>query len=209
VNEFFNHKQQLMKRIFICILLISGIVACKGPKDKITIKNDKGDKVASVSVSEITKKAEENASKAEELKKLTPLTLEQVKALIPNELLGMPRSSFNASSSMGYSQAKGTYKGEGDKELDIEIIDCAGEMGAAWYSMRFFSLWNFQQEDDNGYQKTIDFKGGKALEKYTKSNDRYELTYFGNERFIVNVDGEKIGLDDVKKVANDLSLKVN
>jgi hypothetical protein len=198
-----------MKRVFICLLVISAMIACKGPKDKITIKDDKGNKVASVSVSETAKKIEENANKAEELKKLTPLTLDQVKALIPNELLGMPRTSFNANSSMGYATAKGTYKGEGDKELDIEIIDCAGEMGSAWYSMRFFSLWNFQQEDDNGYQKTIDFNGGKALEKYQKANDRYELTYFGNERFIVNVDGEKVGLDDVKKVAKDLSLKVN
>lgn len=198
-----------MKRVIISMLTLSSILSCKGPKDKITIKDEKGNKVASVSISETAKKLEENNNKAEELKKLAPLTLDQVKALIPNELLGMPRSSFSANSSMGYAVAKGTYKGEGDKELNIEIIDCAGEMGAAWYSMRFFSMWNFQQEDDNGYQKTIDFKDGKAIEKYTKSNERYELTYFGNERFIVNVDGEKLSLDEVKKVAGDLSLKVN
>ena len=110
---------------------------------------------------------------------------------------------------MGVSVGKGTYKGDDDKELNIEIIDCAGEMGASWYTMRYFSLWNFQQEDDNGYQKTIDFNGGKAIEKYTKANDRYELTYFGNDRFIVNVDGEKVGLDAIKQVANNLTLKVN
>jgi len=121
----------------------------------------------------------------------------------------MQRSSFSANSAMGVSVGKGTYKGDGDKELNIEIIDCAGETGSSWYTMRYFSLWNFQQEDDNGYQKTIDFNGGKAIEKYTKSNDRYELTYFGNDRFIVNIDGEKVGLDGIKQVANNLSLKTN
>jgi len=110
---------------------------------------------------------------------------------------------------MRVSVGKGTYKGEGDKELDIEIIDCAGEMGANWYNMRFFRLWNFQQEDDNDYQKTIDFNGEKQVEKYTKSNDRYELTYFGNERFIVQVHGEKVGIDAIKQVASNLSLKTN
>jgi hypothetical protein len=66
--------------------------------------------------------------------------------------------------------------------------------------MRFFALWNFQQEDDNGYQKTVDFNGGKAVEKYTKSNDRYELTYFAGDRFIVQLEGEKVGLYAIKQV---------
>ncbi len=201
-----------MKRVFISLLVICIVIAaCKGRSDKITIKDEKGNKatIDVSSVNEAAKKMEESADEAEKLKKLTPLSIDQVKALIPNELLGMPRSSFSANSAMGVSVGKGTYKGDGDKELDIEIIDCAGEVGASWYTMRYFALWNFQQEDDNGYQKTIDFNGGKAIEKYTKSNDRYELTYFGNDRFIVQIDGEKIGIDGIKQVASNLSLKTN
>jgi len=201
-----------MKRVFISLLAICIVLAaCKSRNDKITIKDEKGNKatIDVSSINEAAKKLEENADEAEKLKKLTPLSIDQVKALIPNELLGMPRSSFSANSSMGVSVGKGTYKGDGDKELGLEIIDCAGEMGASWYTMRYFSLWNFQQEDDNGYQKTIDFNGGKAIEKYTKANDRYELTYFGNDRFIVNIDGEKVGLDAIKQVASNLSLKTN
>jgi hypothetical protein len=185
------------------------ITSCKGPKDKLTIKDENGNKVASVSVNEATKKMEETANKAEELKKLPPLSIDQVKALIPNELLGMPRTSFDANSAAGYATAKGTYKGDGDKELNIEIIDCAGEMGSLIYNTRFFAFWNYQHEDDNGYEKTTDFNGGKAVEKYTKSSERYELTSFSNDRFIVHVEGEKVPLDDIKKVTKDLNLKVN
>jgi hypothetical protein len=199
-----------MKRLIAFLLSISILtVACKGPKDKIVIKDDKGNKVASASVNETVKKMEESANKAEDLKKLTPLSIEQVKALIPNEVLGMPRTSFEGNSSAGYATAKGTYKGEGDKAVDIEVIDCAGEMGSMIYYGRFFSLWNFERSDDNGYEKTVDFNGGKSIEKYSKSNERYELTSFANERFFVHVEGEKVGLDDIKKVAKDLNLKVN
>ena len=201
-----------MKRVFISLMAVCIVfAACKGRNDKITIKDEKGNKatIDVSSINEAAKKMEENADEAEKLKKLTPLSIDQVKALIPNELLGMQRSSFSANSAMGVSVGKGTYKGDGDKELDIEIIDCAGEVGASWYTMRYFSLWNFQQEDDNGYQKTIDFNGGKAIEKYTKSNDRYELTYFGNDRFIVQINGEKIGIDGIKQVASNLNLKTN
>lgn len=201
-----------MNRVFISLLAICIVfAACKGRNDKITIKDENGNKatIDVSSINEAAKKMEENADEAEKLKKLTPLSIDQVKALIPNELLGMQRSNFSANSAMGVSVGKGTYKGDGDKELNIEIIDCAGEVGSSWYTMRYFSLWNFQQEDDNGYQKTIDFNGGKAIEKYTKSNDRYELTYFGNDRFIVQIDGEKVGLDGIKQVASNLNLKTN
>ena len=90
-----------MKRVFV-FLFISCIAftACNSHGDKITVKDDKGNK-ATIDVSdakEAAKKVEENAGKAEELKKLTPLTIDQVKALIPNELMGMNRSSFSANS---------------------------------------------------------------------------------------------------------------
>ena len=201
-----------MKLVCIPFLLICVVLtACKGGNDKITIKDEKGNK-ATIDVSGVkatVKKMEENSAKAEELKKLTPLSIDEVKALIPNELLGMQRSSFSANSAMGVSVGKGTYKGENDKELNLEIIDCAGEMGSTFYNLRFMSLWNFQQEDDNGYQRATDFNGGKAIEKYTKSNDRYELTYFTNDRFIVQIEGENLGIDAVKQVANNLRLKTN
>jgi len=201
-----------MKRVLIFLSAIAIVfTACKGKSDKITIKDEKGN-TASVSVSSINeaaKKIEENANKAEELKKLPPLSIDQVKALIPNELLGMPRTSFDANSAAGYATAKGTYKGDGDKRLDVEIIDCAGEMGSLIYNTRFFAMWNYQHEDDNGYEKTVDFNGGKAVEKYTKSNEQYELTSFSNDRFVVHVEGEKVPLDDIRKVASNLNLKVN
>jgi hypothetical protein len=197
-----------MKRVFIFLLGIATIVtSCKGPKDKITVKDDEGN-TATVSVSDAAKKIEEGAKKAEELKKLPQLSIDQVKALIPDQLLGMPRSSFSANSAAGYAVAEGTYKGEGDKELNIQIIDCAGEMGSLWYNTQL-GLWNFEREDDNGYEKTINFNGGKAVEKYTKSNERYELTSFANDRFMVHVEGEKVSLDDIKNVTKGLNLKVN
>jgi hypothetical protein len=194
----------------VCAFLVI-LSGCNSNKDKITVKDDNGG-TATIDVSDAkdaVKKMEENADKASELKKLTPLTLDQMKALIPDELMGIKRSSFSTNSTMGVSMGTAEYRSDDGKEIKFEIIDCAGELGANWYTMRYFSLWNFQQEDDNGYQKTIEFNGGKAIEKYSKGSDRYELTSFANDRFIVNVEGEKVGLDAVKQIAKGLNLKVN
>ena len=75
-----------------------------------------------------------------------------------------------------------TYEGEDGKELKLEILDCAGELGSTVYTMQFLNLFNFQQEDDNGYQKTVEFQGQKAIEKYSKYNDRYEFTFGAGDR---------------------------
>jgi hypothetical protein len=199
-----------MKQLITMVTTFIILVACNSNKDKITVKDEKGNK-ATIDVSDLKKaaeKMEENKSKSEDLKKLTPLSLDQMKILLPEELMGIKRSSFNTSSAMGFAVGTGRYKGE-EKELKLEIMDCAGEMGANIYNLRFFSLWNYQQEDDNGYQKTIDFNGDKAIEKYSKNSNRYELTYFTGDRFIVNVEGKNTGLDAVKEVAASIKPKVN
>jgi hypothetical protein len=61
--------------------------------------------------------------KMEELKKLTPLTTDQLKMLLPEQLMGMKRSNFNANSMMGFASAEATYKNEtDDKEIELNIL---------------------------------------------------------------------------------------
>ena len=121
--------------------------------------------------------------------------------------MGMKRSNFSVNSGMGVAFATATYKGDGDKELRVNVWDCAGEAGAGIYGMRYYTLYNFEQSDDNGYQKTIDLNGEKAIEKYTKSNDEYGLTYIAHDRLLVSLEGDKMGLDGVKDAAKNLNLK--
>ncbi len=198
-------------KFFLTFFIAAGLfsISCNSNKDKITIKDAEGNK-ATIDLSgakDMAKSIELSQGKAEELKKLSPLTMEQLKALIPEEFMGMKRSSFNTTNAMGVATCNAHYKNEDGKELNVEILDCAGEMGANMYSMRFFGLWNFEEENDNGYQKTIDLNGDKAIEKFDKNNNRYELTYFTNERFLVNLEGENIGISDLKQVSKNLNLK--
>ena len=198
-----------MKNILSLLLIACLAVACNSNKDKITVNDGEGNK-ATIDLSDVkdmTKAITDNQGKSEELKKLTPLSLDKMKALIPEEFMGMKRSNFSTANAMGVATCNARYQSEDGKELKIEILDCAGEMGANMYSMRFFGLWNFEEENENGYQKTIDFDGNKAIEKFSKNNNRYELIYFSNERFLVNLEGENIGIDVLKQAAKNLNLR--
>jgi hypothetical protein len=153
-------------------------------------------------------KMDEMEKTLEELKKMPALTTEQLKALLPQELLGMKRSGFSANSMMGYGMAEATYKSDDNKQLRLTIHDVAGEAGSAWYSMMFWGF-NMEREDDNGYEKTITYNGAKAIEKYQKYNEKYSLMYFTGNRLLVQVEGEKTGLDAVKAAAGSLNLNIH
>ena len=201
-----------MKRVILSLVVaILTIVACKNNKSKtMTITSDDGKSKVSVDVNSAAAVSDDMQKKMEELKKLTPLTTDQLKTMLPEELMGMKRSSFNANSMMGFASAEATYKNEtDDKEIELNILDCAGEAGAGVYSLSYWTKMSMQSESDNGYTKTVDFNGGKAVETYEKGGDRYELTYVASDRLLVTVKGEKTGLDAVKQTAQGLNLKVN
>lgn len=201
-----------MKKISLFLLTIAILfAACKNNKPKeATIVNDDGKTKVTIDPTTVSTNADEMTKKMEELKKLPPLTTDQLKAMLPDEIMGMKRTSFNANSMMGFASADATYKNEGEeKEIRINIIDCAGEAGAGIYSLNYWTRMNIVSENENGYTKTVDFNGQKAVETYQKSNEEYELTYTATDRLLVSVKGEKTGLDAVKQTAQNLKLKTN
>jgi hypothetical protein len=205
-------KTNHMKRVILCLLAATlTIVACKNNRSKtMTITSDDGKSKVSVDVNSAAAVSDDMQKKMEELKKLTPLTTDQLKTLLPEQLMGLKRTSFNANSMMGFASAEARYKNENeDKEIELNILDCAGEAGAGVYSLSYWTKMSMQSESDNGYTKTVDFDGNKAVETYEKGSDRYELTYVASDRLLVTLKGEKTGLDAVKQAAQGLNLKVD
>lgn len=200
-----------MKSI-ISSLLTMGLLltACNNNKPKpLTITSDDGKNKVSVDVNSVSAASGDMQKKMDELKKLTPLTTDQLKTMLPEEIMGLKRSSFNANSAMGFASAEATYRDTADKQIELNIFDCAGEAGAGIYSLSYWTKMNMESETDNGFTKTVDFNGQKAVETYDKSDDRYELTYVASDRLLVTVKGMKTGLDAVKQVAQGLNLKTN
>ena len=189
-------------------LIISGaliLTSCKGNDGKEKEETKQAESPAkSESPSGMAEAADQLQSRAEELKKLSPVSTETLKALLPEELDGLKRTSYNVANTMGFSVGEAEYKVNDDSEIKVMIYDCVGEAGSAFYSMNYFMRLNMQQEDDNSYTKSVDFQGGKALEHFEKNSNDYQLTWLAADRFLVSVDGDNTGLDKVKSVARAL-----
>jgi hypothetical protein len=197
--------------ILPCLVSVCMLIACNSNKTKDS-KTEEANKETSTTEASSDNKtqatADEAQKKIDEMKKLPALSNEQLKAMLPEELAGMKRKSSFVSSNLGYGIAQAGYKSDDGKEIRLVVYDCVGEAGAGWYSMMFWG-WNMEQEDENGYQKTTTFNGNKAIEKYEKGQDQYTLMFPANNRLLVNIEGEKTGLDAVKQAANSLNLKTN
>lgn len=197
-----------MKRSFLFLLSATlMLAACKGKQTYThTEKNEDGSTTTtSVDVSKMADQSDAMNKKVEELKKLTPLTLDQLKAVLPEEVAGVKRSGFNANSTMGYSVAEAEYRKDDSSEVKVFVYDCSGEAGSGMYVLGYWTQMNFQQESDKGYTKTIDFNGNKAVEQYDKDSNEYKLTYMANDRLLVTVTSRNMG--DAKDIAKSLNLK--
>ncbi len=151
--------------------------------------------------------AEDMEKKKEELSKLTPLTMDALKALIPEELLGATRTSFDANNSMGAGLATGEYSLTDSTSLSINIYDCAGSAGAGIYSMQYLSMINMEQESEDEYTKTVDFNGSKASEHCDKTTNDCTFVYFAGGRYMVTLEGDNINADVLKQAARALNIK--
>ncbi len=198
---------------FYSLLLLGGLAlaACNNDK-KVThteTSDDGTTTTTSIDMSEMESNADEMTQKMEELKKLKPLSLDQLKALLPEEINGTKRNSFNANSTMGFAMAEATYQKENeDKELKLAIFDCAGEAGSGIYGMSYWTKMNMQQESDDGYVKTVNFNGDKAVETFKKGSNEASLTYVAAERLLVTLSGYNMSTDEVKAIGENLKLKL-
>ncbi|HLG38359.1 MAG TPA: hypothetical protein VI461_01785 [Chitinophagaceae bacterium] len=198
--------------ILSCLAAAFLLTACNSNKSKETTNDDAAKEKTEAERSSdnmSTKSADDVQARLEEMRKLPALSTDQIKAMLPQELAGMKRSSFSANSAMGYGIGEAKYKSEdGEKSMKLVVYDCVGDAGAGLYTMMFWG-WNMEREDENGYEKTTTFDGGKAIEKYQKSQDEYSLTFPASNRLLVHIEGEKTGLDALKQAASSLNLKTN
>lgn len=196
-----------MKKLWI-YTLAAGLIftACK---PKTTITSDDGDSKVTVDLSKMEQSADEMNKKIEELKKLTPLTIAQIKDMLPEELLGIKRTNFNSTAAMGFATGDAEYKKDDTTTIHLSIWDCAGEAGSGFYAMNYWTKMSMESENENGYTKTVDFMGGKAMEDYKKYNDAYTLTFTSNDRLMVTIAGQHIPLSSLQDIAKSLNLKVN
>ncbi len=187
--------------------LLAGVMlmaACNNNKDKVVIEDKETGTKTTLDVSKAEKFSQDFTKKVEELQKLTPYTLDEMKALLPETFAGANRSNMNVASAMGTSVAEADYEINDTTSVTLKIFDCAGEAGAGIYSMQFLGMMNLQQETEDEITRTIDFNGTKAVEQFEKDGSRASFVWVAKERLLVTLEGENTRIEPLRQLAGSL-----
>jgi hypothetical protein len=195
--------------IFMCLVVASLLSACNNNKKNsaITVTSDDGKEKVTVDANQMQNAAEAMQKQAEELQKLQPLSLDQLKAFLPEELMGAKRSNYQVTSATGAGLAHAKYNINNSTEIKVSIWDCGGPAGAGIYNLQYMGMLNYQSETEDEYTKTIDFMGQKAFEHCDKTDNNCAFTYFTGGRFLVSLEGDNVGADALKQAAESLNVK--
>jgi protein subunit release factor A len=195
-----------MKKICLAVFAMATLLACDNPVSK-KIKETK----QNVSnTKEAFKELNTMQEDIKELQQVEPLTNEELKAWLPEEVNGMKRTGFKAGqgSYLQIAMIEGTYTSEDkSKKFRIEIMDGAGEVGAtATAGMRILFSQDFEEEDEYKTRRTVTKDGMKAIEEYRKSNNRSTIQFFKDNRFYLNATGTNMDIEETWDAIEDLDI---
>ena len=197
-----------MKKYVLALFVFSALVSCKDNPVSKKIKETK-DAVSNSNnaVQEMTKMQDD----IKELQETTPLTNEELKSWLPEEVEGMKRISYKAGQAgmMNISSIEAAYANEDkSKKFSISIIDGAGQVGAAATAgIRMVMSQDFEEEDENGSRRTVTKKGKKAIEEYRSGNNKSKIQLMEGNRFYLEANGTNMDLDETWDAIEELNLE--
>jgi len=142
--------------------------------------------------------------------KVEVVDFRELKKELPTRINGMKRTSAEGERSgwggFNVATAKGEYE-DGDKYLEISIIDAGGMMGLAKIGLTAWAQAEVDRETEHGYERTTTIDGYKAYEKYDSKTKEGQVSLIVNERFIVNIEGDEITERDLNSARKKIDLK--
>jgi hypothetical protein len=192
-----------MKRFLIVALVSLVFVGCKSNK-----KTDDKTEPKDATVKSMTAPVDEKEKKTEELKKAQQLTLEQIRALLPQELDSAKEKNYRSSAQFGYPFASIEYPKTKGRLIKVTLYDCAGEAGSVNYFENYWNKLNVHNQTDTEFIRTIDFEGGKAVEAYKKDLNLSTLTFVIRDKLVVIMEGRNMSPEQLEEAAKKLHKKM-
>jgi hypothetical protein len=143
--------------------------------------------------------------------KIEPVDYKDLKEMLPNRFRGFKQIDISGerTSMLGFriSQAEAEFEGKNDSRIEISVIDFGSVKGIAGKAMLAWMSAEIDNESDDGYEKTTEYKGYKAYEKYSYEDEEGKLSIIIEERFLVNVEGTNTDMKSIKRAMSGVDLK--
>lgn len=207
-----------LKYLFAGLLAGVLLISCGGNKSTNTEGNDNDSPSLSETVSglkglnKLADAASDIDKVQQELTEKTPLSNDEIKALLPETLAGMKRSSFSVGDplTVGMNMGEASYSDENKEMIKLSIMDGAGETGSAIVSLALMGLsMEKEEQTESGFSKTTTIEGFRASVKEEKGDGwmESEITAVVSNRYLVTLSSRYMKLEELEKAFKALDLK--
>ncbi|MFC6267820.1 hypothetical protein [Frigoriflavimonas asaccharolytica] len=201
-----------MKKLLLLSCSLLFLANCGKKEDKVEEDSTSISDVfnGAKNLNNLSNSLEDIQKETEELKKLAPISNDALKAVMPETVMGMKRTSISVgdNSMIQMSSAEAEYTGEENKKVKITVMDGAGETGSAMISMMKMGLaTNSEKTTDTSFEKMGEFNGVKASIK-ERNKDTFvdsEIQYILKSRFLVTIEGNGYTTDELKVVMDTIN----
>ena len=134
----------------------------------------------------------------------------EMKALFPEEVAGLDKmDKGEGSTNKMFGLKVSTYEvayGDRKEKIKIQIVDTGG-LGKAVMGAVPWATMEVDKETKDGYEMTTEYKGHKAFEKYNEKTKRGSFAVLADERFVVNIEGNGVTMEQLKDARDEVNLK--
>ncbi len=201
-----------MKKLLMCVFALS-LISCSKTETKEEKKSGGfSDIVSGVkNANSMSNSVQDVTKNIEELKAMTPLSNEELKAAFPETLMGMKRTEISVGNAamMNLSSATAKYKSDDNKSVTIEVMDGAGEMGSAMVASMIMGMSGEREKTtETGFEKTTQINGMKALvsEDKTESYVNSKIQIIVKKRYYISLSGKQISYEELQQVLGMMDL---
>lgn len=147
----------------------------------------------------------------EEGKEIETVNFRDLKALLPDELEGLRRTSASGEKTNAFgikvSKAEGEYKSEDNSSsVKITIIDMGSMSGWAGLAAFGWAMAEIDRETDDGYERTIEYKGHKGFEEYNTKRNYGKKEIMVAKRFMVTVEGNNVPMEVINDGMDEIDV---
>ncbi|MCR9182893.1 MAG: hypothetical protein NXH73_08200 [Flavobacteriaceae bacterium] len=194
-----------MKNLILILSIAMLLFACK---DNPVVKKAKEVKDNVSNTQKVIKESTKMQDDIKELSEATPLTNDEMKAWLPEDVDGMKRTAFKtgAMGMMNIASVEATYAEEDkSRTFKVEVIDGAGEMGAlSTAGLRMAFSMDFEEETESKTRKTVTKNGVKAIEEYDKRRNQSVIQFMQDNRFYIKATGTNMEMDELWDLIDEM-----
>jgi Yip1 domain len=142
-------------------------------------------------------------------KRVDPVSIDQLKPLVPEQFAGLARKSSNAErngiAGIMVAKAEASYGDDAGRSATLEIIDSGGATGLL--GMASWAALQGERENDQVSERTERVGDRIVHQRRSKTGGRHEYNVVIGDRFIVTAEGDGIEFDALRSAVSGLDLQ--